>query len=504
MMLTPKFSCSQTGLSVIISLYVPSIRASEVEIHVEGSLFSIHINPYFLRLHLPGNVLEDDESSAKYDPGSGYLIVTLTKEHKGEDFRDLDMLAKLLVPPGVRDNEREDVYLRIEVIGGSSHGVTNHAGGEPTTDMMEKLTQETGSMGLGEGAVEAVLDLEKERATLLEAKKHDWHYPQAFADSNASATTGQSASASLAGVTRPYGFLDSYNGYFKYVTYSDNEVNELGPDAEHLTMEERRVRRETREDEKWDSKYYLADYANDEDIQELIHWRSPYDPSNNPSGEVEFTEEENTAILRLSGKEYLITPAQTQALYFTLVNILFSYAYDLRTTQNDPTPESAWTICSLTPAFSALDTSTSTLSSQLRSPVPLTTTLIASYRRALAFPLYRNWNLCEKCKQDVVDILSGGRRVVIRALLRLKMILDRHETYYIYSKIWVNDYVVWIQAYASDKGVSSLASLLQVASVPKYALGWDLKELEDSTLGLKPDSDDEDEPDDPSLLPGPL
>lgn len=139
----------------------------------------------------------------------------------------------------------------------------------------------------------------------------------------------------------------------------------------------------------------------------------------------------------------LITPTQTRALYLTLVSILFSYAYDLRTTQGDPTPGSAWTICSLTPAFSALDTSSSS-----RSPNGLTPTLVASYRRALAFPLYRNWELCERCRGDVVHIMSGGRRAVTRALLKLKKILDRHETYYVYSKIWVNDYVVWVQAYA--------------------------------------------------------
>lgn len=42
--------------------------------------------------------MEDDGSSAKYDPGSGYLTVTLTKETKGQVFRDLDLLAKLLAP----------------------------------------------------------------------------------------------------------------------------------------------------------------------------------------------------------------------------------------------------------------------------------------------------------------------------------------------------------------------------------------------------------------------
>lgn len=67
--------------------------------HVEDTLFSLHINPYYLRLTLPGAVIEDDDSSAVYDPATGYLCVTLTKKLPREHFNDLDILAKLLAPP---------------------------------------------------------------------------------------------------------------------------------------------------------------------------------------------------------------------------------------------------------------------------------------------------------------------------------------------------------------------------------------------------------------------
>ena len=42
--------------------------------------------------------MEDDLSTAKYDPSSGYLTITLTKENKGQEFQDLDLLTKLLAP----------------------------------------------------------------------------------------------------------------------------------------------------------------------------------------------------------------------------------------------------------------------------------------------------------------------------------------------------------------------------------------------------------------------
>lgn len=59
---------------------------------------AVHVKPYFLRLNFSHALLEDDESSAQYDPSSGYLTITMTKENKGQDFKDLDLLAKLLAP----------------------------------------------------------------------------------------------------------------------------------------------------------------------------------------------------------------------------------------------------------------------------------------------------------------------------------------------------------------------------------------------------------------------
>lgn len=73
-------------------------QASDVEIQVDDSVFTAAINPYFLRLSFPAPVIEDDQSSAVYDPASGYLTVTLSKCTKGLHFKDLDLLSRLLAP----------------------------------------------------------------------------------------------------------------------------------------------------------------------------------------------------------------------------------------------------------------------------------------------------------------------------------------------------------------------------------------------------------------------
>lgn len=219
------------------------------------------------------------------------------------------------------------------------------------------------------------------------------------------------------------------------------------------------------------------------------------------------------------------TSAQTRNLYLTLLNLLFSYAYESRTNQHDPTPESAWTICSLTPAFSALDPAPyvsddathppSTPQTLEFSPSEISATLVPSYRRSLAFPLYRSFALAEACRLDVAGFLSKGKRTVFRCLLEMKHILDHHEVYYVYSKIWLDDFSVWAQAYArsgkavlmlsmralidlrlfySDEVFSRLGDQLRDVQLKKSLIGWGLEELEAVVLesvDRESDSDDD-------------
>jgi protein SHQ1 len=86
---------------------------------------SLHVNPYFLRLNFSHALVEDEKSVAKYDPGSGYLAITLTKEIEGQEFKDLDLLTKLLAPrktstePAIevlpsQENEEEELVSKVD------------------------------------------------------------------------------------------------------------------------------------------------------------------------------------------------------------------------------------------------------------------------------------------------------------------------------------------------------------------------------------------------------
>ena len=52
-------------------------------------------------------------------------------------------------------------------------------------------------------------------------------------------------------------------------------------------------------------------------------------------------------------------------------------------------------------------------------------------RRALAFPLYRNWKLALRVVADVAAICEAGQACAVRCLLQIKSVFDRDETRYL-------------------------------------------------------------------------
>ncbi|KAI0035979.1 SHQ1-domain-containing protein [Vararia minispora EC-137] len=475
-MITPRFSCSQTDACVVTSIYCPSVRASEIEIHVDDTLLSVHIAPYFLRLNFPGNVVEDDASSAVYDPTTGYLTITLNKVVPGLEFPDLDLLAKLLAPRRLENSAPRGPL--VEIL--SSEEIPETA--------EEEIVTKTEGLSLDSGQAT------QEWHEILEAAQNDWQIPQ---------TVPEMAPKPHTLLPKPYGFFDAYTGYFVHVANTENEVNELGSEAENVSPGERRRRRLEQEDAKWDAEHYMADYVDHDVIDELLWWKHP---SLRSLDVLPFSEAENLTMLQLPRKEYLPTPSQTRSAYLTLLTILFAYAYDARFTQHDPTPESAWTICVLIPAFSALDSPPYMLPSNAvpvarllpsqshqSSSYDIASTLAASYRRSLAYPLYRSWALSESCRSDVASFLIRGTRAVLRCLLEVRALLDAHEVYYVYSRIWLDDFCSWIQSHANDDSLKTLAEAVRNTRMEKAMIGWDLEELEAAARAAAERSSDSDD-----------
>ena len=117
-------------------------QISEAEIHFEGCEFRFYCKPYFLHLHLPGELSADGHEKSSYDVDTGMLwygtmdmcfqmmlpwlqktplpvgtlSVQLPKREHGQIFTNLGMLTTLL-PRKLKDVQRAGVQPLIEVVG---------------------------------------------------------------------------------------------------------------------------------------------------------------------------------------------------------------------------------------------------------------------------------------------------------------------------------------------------------------------------------------------------
>ncbi|KAJ3188872.1 Hsp90 cochaperone shq1 [Gaertneriomyces sp. JEL0708] len=457
---------------VTVVLKCPYVKAGDVEFYVNETEFKVYVRPYFLRLHLPKALVEDGREKASYNVDRGEITVVLPKAIKGEHFPDLDLLTKLMAPRASQNpfpvNEAPalaagNVKPLIEVV----HG----AGESGVEAAMESLSVE----GLEAGDSEpGTMDLE-----------FNWDLPQELPQVELQTTA-------------KYGFNNAYSGYGTHIGQLAEEILDVR-DLDTSTPTSRRENRLLMEELKFDDEYYMADFINEEEPLRLIRYKPEFwsalrriqkarvaksatadaqaaddlpvatsvQPS--PASHVDdpwlaFTEREQELMRSLPNKEYLLD--NERATYLGLVDIVYAYCYNYRTTEGDNTVESPWTICKLSSTLSCFDTFST-----------LRETLVACIRRALAYPLHRHYALATRCIEDVAVIFKLGKRALLKVLLEVKQLVGGDDRMYVLSRLWIDDYCVWVQK-SNAAVVLSLASELNHIKIQKSEIGWSLEELE--------------------------
>lgn len=410
-MLTPAFEIIQDDLFITVIIKAPFARVTDTEIFIEENEFRFHSKPYFLRLTLPGNILEDGREEAKYDTDTGSFTVKVPKETKGEHFEGLDMITKLLTSKGQPSAKSP----MIEVLS------------ETTTDTTEICEEQ-------------------------EDEDYDWHIEQTpFTDEQ------------LCVDGPKYGFANQKSGLFSRLQDEVVEIVDLkNPDQYH--MKDRRELRLSAEEDKFDEDHYLADLYEDDAIQELLLYNC-WLGSDSAEG---FTDPENEMMRNLPKKEYLID--NKVSVFLGLVDIIFAYCYDIRTTEGEHNVESSWTISKLSSTLSWLDTFTS-----------LEETLVACYRRCLCYPLYRNWELTVRVHQDAAHVFICGREQLLKCLLDIHKCFSENYPRYLLNDLYITDYCVWIQS-ADQKQLQSLAEAINKCVINKADVGLDLCSVEAAVL----------------------
>lgn len=118
----------------------------------------------------------------------------------------------------------------------------------------------------------------------------------------------------------------------------------------------------------------------------------------------------------------------------------------------------------------------------------------------LIYPYWRNFEFCHHVLQETLSLLtSGGIHAVVKALLHIRTILDRSESYYVGNKIFVDPFLYCVQQ-TTEIPVSVIESLTHALlkedaiSTLKSALHLDLDRIEEqnSAQGFETENENDD------------
>ncbi|CAH2248837.1 protein SHQ1 homolog [Pararge aegeria] len=400
-MLTPRFKLAQDENRVYITVHAPYTNIGETEIDVDGENVLFVSAPYFLRLRLPGRIVENDLSKGSYCCDSGDFKLVFEKETPGEHFENLDMITSLLAPRDIPDINPNLVEMLEE------DGVT--------------IEQEDSEDDDGDDAI--------------------------------------------LGCQYPFGFANSILTEFKEIGTEFPQIFELRV-PELVPVNKRNTLREQYEEHKFSSDHYLADYFDKELLAPYLNatmaWVSPDFDQN-----IDFTEEEVSILKELPNKHYILTKAKCGQVFYGLIDILFGYCYDKRTTLNDSNVESSWTINKLSATLSWFCVFND-----------MKEVLIACYRRALSYPIFRNFDLCNKIKNDLASLLRKGKKFVIKCVISIYQMFNlSNDARYILNQLYIKDYLIFLQKCRAEK-FEELGNNIANINITKNDLSLEIVELE--------------------------
>ncbi|CAD6619215.1 XXYS1_4_G0054950.mRNA.1.CDS.1 [Saccharomyces cerevisiae] len=451
-MITPRFSITQDEEFIFLKIFISNIRFSAVglEIIIQENMIIFHLSPYYLRLRFPHELIDDERSTAQYDSKDECINVKVAKLNKNEYFEDLDLPTKLLARQG-------------DLAGADA--LTENADAKKA---QKPLIQEVETDGVSNNIKDDVKTIGQM------GEGFNWEIEQKM---DSSTNNGI--------LKTKYGFDNLYDTVISVSTSNGNDINELD-EPEHTDANDRVIERLRKENLKFDPEYYVSEYmthkyGNEEDleingIKELLKFTPSivkqylqwYKDSTNPNlvMPVEFTDEEQKQMQdNLPKKSYLVE--DIKPLYVTILSILFSYVFEQIENEGTHTTESAWTMGKLCPQISFLDQQLKQvnelqdgmkeISKVNKDSSLIKIAIITGIRRALSYPLHRNYDLAMKAWTFVYYILRGGKRLVIRALLDIHETFRFHDVYYVYDKVLLDDLTAWFISQGSGNVIRSLA-----------------------------------------------
>ncbi|XP_053455024.1 protein SHQ1 homolog isoform X1 [Nycticebus coucang] len=436
-MLTPAFDLSQDPDFLTIAIRVPYARVSEFDVYFEGTDFKFYAKPYFLRrvlgawrLTLPGRIVENGSEQGSYDADKGIFTIRLPKETPGQHFEGLNLLTALLAPRKSRT--------------------------------AKPLVEEIGASGVSEEVVEN------------DDEEFDWEIEQIPYEEVAESALNPECH---------YGFGNLRSGVVHRLQDELSDVIDI-KDPDFTPAAERRQKRLAAELAKFDPDHYLADFFEDEAVEQILKYHPWWTDTHskmmavleksqeqeNHAALVSFSEEEKCQLRKFVNKSYLLDKRACSQAYYGLIDILLAYCYETCVTEGERNVESAWNIRKLSSTLCWFETWTN-----------VHEIMVSFGRRVLCYPLYRHFKLVKKAYKDTIKILQLGKSAVLKCFLDIHKIFQENDPAYILNDLYISDYCVWIQK-AKSKKLAALAEALREVSLTKAQLGLELEELEAAAL----------------------
>lgn len=437
-MITPKFRITQDEEFIYVKVNVSSLRfnAAGLEMVAEDNVFVFHLSPYYLRLRFPHNLVDNENSNARYESKDETIEIKLPKEVKGQFFEDLDVPTKLLARQG-------------DILGASNVATSNQP------PQKGPLIQEVGGddNNTGDHRIESLEE---------QGEAFNWEIEQKPAET----TDGI--------LKTKYGFDNLYDTIISISLVNGNDINELD-DPEHTGSNDRVKERLEKEKLKFDAEYYVSEYmiykyGSSEEleingikevlqntppvIKQYLKWYKSTEHRDSTMP-IEFSDkEQNQMQNNIPRKEYFIQDPKTP--YVIILNILFGYIFEQIENDGAHNTESAWTIGRLVPQISFLDQQL-LLEEDLSTVSIIKAAVITGTRRSLCYPLHRNFELLLRAWNFVYYLLRGGHRLITRCMLDVHEVFRFHDVYYVYNKILLDDLCSWFISKGNENVIRSLA-----------------------------------------------
>ncbi|KAH3901280.1 related to Protein SHQ1 [Saccharomycodes ludwigii] len=477
-MITPRFEISQDSDYIYIKIHISNIRFNSqgLELLVDKNLFIFYLSPYYLRLrfdnelqNLDGETEDNGETdastrvTAEYKSKEERIDVRIPKLVSGTEFKDLDTPLKLLARKGdiLATNQQQKKEL-----GSISKG-----------PLIQEVESTASKSNIEPYAHENIEDIAKD------GEDFEWEIKQTLNLGDDSDTNGV---ANIA--FNRIGFDNQYSSDIIEISCSHgNDINEVALSSlKTKSANERVLERIANENNKFDPDYYASEYmtfvhGTEEDLEingiktilkcipvipklYLLWFKENGGNNANKNGHkffVEFSkEEQNQMSDNLPNKTYFVD--DVKPLYLTILSLLFAYMYEQLENECQHNTESAWTIGKLTPQLSNLDQQL--ILKDISAPTinVVREAIIIGLRKAVAYPLHRNYELGMKCWDYVYYTLLGGCKLVAKVLLDIHELFRFHDVYYVYNKILLDDLCSWFIKYGNENVINNLANEVKI------------------------------------------